>query len=177
LGPANRPGKAEERALAFPTLLPSLQNKHGGHTVHGLASLLNGKIGFAEQSVGLGRGEALVPKMDGQFEMLAEIVGKYLNFLGLDALGTGHAERQADDDLFDIVFTDDPVKAGEVVLLVLPMERVQALRSNAERVGHGDADTPGPDVESEDALGWCQTWFGSHAGIIRFGRRASDFQG
>jgi hypothetical protein len=41
--------------------------------------------------------------MNRQFEVLAEITGKRLNLLGLDAFGTRHPERETDYDLRDLI--------------------------------------------------------------------------
>ena len=87
-----------------------------------------------------GRGEAFVPEMDGELEVLPEVVGKRLNLLGLCAFGTTHPERQPNDDFFDLVVTDDPVEKREVIFLVLAMEGLKPLGRNAERIGYGDTD-------------------------------------
>ena len=53
--------------------------------------------------------------------VLAEVVGKRLNLLGLGTLCPGHAERESDDDLLYFIVTNDPMQPGEVEFLVLAM--------------------------------------------------------
>lgn len=135
------------------TLHPALQDQDGGHPIDGLAPLFDREVGFAKEAVSFGGGEALVPEMDGKFEVFAEILGKRLNLSGLDAFSPGHAERQADDDFFHVVVANDAMKKREIVFLVLAMQRIQALGSDSERIGDGYADAACSDIEAEDASG------------------------
>lgn len=140
------------RGLFGAVLHPSLKDQDCGHTVDSLAPLLDGKIGLPQEAVGLGRGQAFIPKMDWKLEMFAEIVGKSLNLLGLDAFRTAHAKRQANYDFFDAVVADDAMKKGKIVFLVLAVEGVQTLRGDAERVRDGHPDAAGANVEAENAV-------------------------
>src|ERR1700757_5240702 len=90
-------------ALAVLALHPSLQDQDGSHPVDGLTSLLNREIGLPQEPIGLGCGEALVPEMDRQLEVLAEIVGKRLNLLGSDAFGSRHPGGGTKPDFGDAV--------------------------------------------------------------------------
>lgn len=85
---------------------PALKNEDSGYAIHRLATFSDGEIGFTEEAVGFGGGQALVPEVDWEFEVLAEFFGKSLDFLCLNAFGTAHAEGQADYDFLDLVFTD-----------------------------------------------------------------------
>src|SRR5579864_7871305 len=157
------------------TFHPALENQDGGHPVYGFAPFLDREVGFPQQAVCLRRGQAFVPKVYGQFEVLAQVLGEILDLLGLDTLCATHAQREADDDLFHLIIPDDTIQITEIVFLVLPMEGFQALCGNAERVRYGYTDSTRPDIEPEDAMGWvCEV--GSHAGII-VGFRLSARQG
>lgn len=152
-----------------------MENQDGGHPVYGFAPFLDREVGFPEQAVGFGGGQAFVPKVDGELEMLAQVLGEILDLFGLDTLCATHAQREADDDLFHLIIPDDTIQITEIVFLVLPMEGFQALCGNAERVRYGYTDSTRPDIEPEDAMGWvCEV--GSHAGII-VGFRLSARQG
>jgi len=118
----------------FAAFHPALQDQDGSHPVYGLASLFNREVGFAQQAVGFGRGEALIPEMDRQLEVLAEIVSQRLNLLRLDAFSPRHPKGKADDDFFDVVIADEAVKVGEIVLLVLAVKSLKTLRCDPERI-------------------------------------------
>jgi hypothetical protein len=96
--------------LGRASLHPALKDEDSGHTIHRLASLFNGEIGLAEETVGFGGGQALVPEVDWEFEVLAKFFGEGLYFLGLDAFGTTHTEGQADYDLFDLVIANQAMQ-------------------------------------------------------------------
>jgi hypothetical protein len=91
--------------------------------------------------------------MDWKLEMFAEIVGKSLNLLGLDAFRTAHPEREANYDFFDVVVADDAMKKGKIVLLILAVEGVQTLRGDAQRVRDGHPNAASANVEAENAVG------------------------
>lgn len=153
-------------AFCMPGFHPSLEDEDGGHAVDGFAALLDGEVGFAEETIGFGGGEALVPKVNGKVEALAKVVGEGVDFFGLNAFGTTHAERESNDDFFDVIFADDAVEELEIVFLVFAVEGFESLGGDAERIGDGDADAAGADVEAEDAgVG--------HGEIISFGLSAS----
>ena len=85
---------------------PGLKNQSGGHTVYGLAAFLDRQIGFTKQTVGLGRGPALVPEVDGDAEVGVKVVGETAHLLRLRSFGTAKTQRQADDDLSDLVLCE-----------------------------------------------------------------------
>ena len=80
---------------------PALQDQDRGHAVDGLATFFDREIGLAQEAVGFGGGEPLVPEVHRKFEMLAKIVGEGLDLFGLDARGAAHAQGKTDDDFFD----------------------------------------------------------------------------
>ena len=82
---------------------------------------------------------------------MRQILGKSLDLLGLGAFGAAHAQRKADHDFLYAILADHPVKIGEVVFLILPMQRIQTLSRHAQRVGDGNSDTPQAYVKSEYA--------------------------
>ena len=89
--------------------------------------------------------------MDRQLEVLAKIVGKRLNLLGLDPFGAGHTQREPNHDLLYLIVTDYAMEIGEVVFLILPVQCVKALSGNTQGVRDGDPNAARSDVKSEDA--------------------------
>jgi len=82
---------------------PGLKNQDGGHAVNGLSPFFDGKIGLAQEAVGLSGGPALVPEVDSDAEVGVKVVGETAHLLGLGSFGTAQPQRQADDDFPDIV--------------------------------------------------------------------------
>lgn len=121
-------------AFCMPGFHPSLEDEDGGHAVDGFAALLDGEVGFAEETIGFGGGEALVPKVNGKVEALAKVVGEGVDFFGLNAFGTTHAKRESNDDFFDVIFADDAVEELEIVFLVFAVEGFESLGGDAERI-------------------------------------------
>lgn len=80
--------------------------------------------------------------MDRDLEVLAEILGKIVDFLRLSAFDAAHAEGEANDDLLDMVLANEAMKVSEIILLILAMKCFKALGSDAEGIGNGDADAP-----------------------------------
>jgi hypothetical protein len=107
--------------------------------------------GVVEVAVGLGGGEALVPEMDGDGELGAEVFGEGLGLGGLRTLVAGHVERVADDGLGDVVLAEDAGDGLEVRAAAGAMQREERLRGEAEGVGERDADAAVADVEGGDA--------------------------
>lgn len=132
---------------------PSLQDQDGGHAVDGLAPFFDRKVGFAEKAVSFGGRQALVPEMDWQLEVLAEIVRKRLNLLGLDAFGARHPQRKTNDDLSHPIIANDAVQEREIIFLVLAVKGVQTLGGDAERIRNRDPNAARSNVEAEDAVG------------------------
>ena len=130
---------------------PSLEDQDGGHAIHRLASFFNGKIGFAQQAVGFGRGEALVPQVDGEFEMLAQILGKSWIFSAWAPSAPLIPRGRPTTISFTPYCADHSVKVGEVVLLILPVQRIQTLSRHAQRVGNSNSDAAQAYIESEYA--------------------------
>jgi len=130
-----------------------LQDEDGGHAIYRGGAFFDREFGFAEEAVGLDRGEALVPEMDGELELGAEVVGKFFDPDGLSRIGSGEAEGKADDDFGDIVIPDHLCELLEVSTLVAALEGVNALGGDAEQVGDGHADAAVADIESEEAAG------------------------
>ena len=118
---------ARFHGLLSATFHPSLQDQDGGHAVNRLPALFNGKLRLAEQTVGFGRGEPLVPKVDRQFEVPPEFLGKGVDLLCLSAFGPAHPKWKSDHDFFHIELPDHPVKVSEIISFVLPTQCFQAL--------------------------------------------------
>ncbi len=77
-----------------------------------------------------------------QCEFPAQFLGEVLHFSGLCPFGAAHAQGQADYDLSHLVLADDSCQLLKVQPLVLPVERLQSLRRDAQRVGNGQPDSP-----------------------------------
>ena len=154
-----------ERGNTLPALHPALKDQNRGHAVYGLTALFNREIGLAEQAVGFGRSQSFVPKMNWQAEAFAQILRENLHLFGLRTLGTAHAQREANYDFFHRVFLDNTAKVGKIVTLIPALEGFQALGSDAERIGHRDANAARSYVEAENAAG-NRVRVGGHGGII-----------
>src|SRR3954469_25342785 len=122
---------------------PVLQDQHCGHTIDRLAALFDRKIGFAEKPVGLGGGEALIPKMDRQAKFLAQFFGEELHFFGLNAFHPAQPKRIANDDFRNLIIIDYPGKLLKSQPLVLPLKSWQTLRGKTQRIRNSHSDTPG----------------------------------
>jgi hypothetical protein len=114
--------------------------------------------GVVEMAVGLGGGEALVPEVDGEGELGAEVGGEGLGLGGLGALVAGHVEGIADDGLGDLVLAEETGDGLEVRAAAGAVEGEDGLRGEAEGVGEGDADAAVADVETNDAGGGDTGW-------------------
>jgi predicted PurR-regulated permease PerM len=128
-----------------------LEDEHGGHAIHGGGTLGNAEFRLAKQTIGLNRGQALIPKVHRQGKALAEFLGKGRDFFRLPALGAAHPQRVPDDDFADIVVPNGAFEKGEIGSLVLAANGFEALGGYAEGVGHRHADCLGPDIEAENA--------------------------
>src|SRR5580658_2011723 len=129
---------------------PPLQNQHRRHPVNGLPALLDREIGFAQQPVGFGRSEPLVPEMHRQPKPLAQFLGKDLHLVGLNPFGAAHAQRQPDHDLPHVIFLNHPLQVFKVVPLSCALQSFQTLRRDPERIRHGHADSARAHVETKN---------------------------
>jgi hypothetical protein len=95
-----------------------------------------------------------------------------LNLHGLNAFGAAHPQWKADHDFFDLVIADQAVEIGEIVFLVLPVQRLEALGGDAERIRDGYTNSPCADIETKNAVGG--TAIRWHAAIIDGLRRQAS---
>lgn len=130
-----------------------MEDEDGGEAVDDFAAALDAGVCGAEDALGFGGGEALVPEVDGEAEVLAQLLGEGGGFFGLATGVAGHVQRVAEDDLFDFELADDVVEGVEVVAAALAADGFEPLRGDAEGVGDGEADGAGAGVEAEDAAG------------------------
>ncbi len=129
-----------------------LQDEDGGELVDdGAAVAAGGVAGGVEMAVGLGGGEALVPEVDGEAEVGAELLGEGLRLGGLWALVAGHVQGIADDGFGGGVLAQDAGDGFHVGAGVGAVQGEERLRGVAERVGDGDADAAVANIEGEDA--------------------------
>jgi hypothetical protein len=130
-----------------------LQDQDCGHAVDGFGAFFDGEIGFAQKAVGLGRGKALVPQVNGQAESLSEVLREEQHFVGLRAFGATHAQREPDDDFAHRILANHLFEGCEIGSFISALEGVQTLRGDAQGVRDGDADSSGADIQTEDAGG------------------------
>jgi len=91
--------------------------------------------------------------MDGNPELILKQLGKLPHLGRLRAFGATQAKGQADDDFLNLILGQQPSQRFQIAALVLPLERLEALGSDAERVGDRDPDPFGADIQGEDAFG------------------------
>jgi hypothetical protein len=105
-----------------------------------------------EMAVGFGGGEALVPEVDGELELIAEGLGEGLRAGGLGALVAGHVEGVADDCFGDgAVLAQDAGDGFQVVAQFGAMQREERLRGVAERVRERETYAALAYVEAENS--------------------------
>lgn len=115
----------------FTALQERLENKDCGETVNGFAPLLDAHLTLAQNPVGFDTGEALIPHVHGEGELFVKHFGELAGFLGGSAVGTAQAQRQAYDDLADLVVFENFFEQGEVGALILAEQCGQALRGDS----------------------------------------------
>jgi len=81
-------------SLQAPTLHETLQDQHCRKPVHNRTPLLDRKFSLAQQSIGLCRGQALIPKMYRELKTLAQFLREDLHLFRLRAFQSAHAQRQ-----------------------------------------------------------------------------------
>jgi len=91
--------------------------------------------------------------VNGEFELLAKVLGEEMNFLCLDSFLTGHAKGQSDYDFLHVVLANQFVEMMEIVFAILSVQGIESLRSDPERVGNGNSDTAGTNIEAKDTVG------------------------
>ncbi len=121
---------------------PILEDEDGGELIDDGGALFDGHIGFAEDAIGFDGGQALVPEMDGEIEILLEHGYEFPHLFGLAAFGTAHAEGEAYDEFDDAVLLDYGFEGGKVGSLVLAANGDESLGGIAERVGDGQTNGP-----------------------------------
>ena len=129
----------------------TLQNQHGSDLVDDFPVFGKGASGDVEMTVGFGRGEALVPQVDGEGEGFAERLGEGVGSGGLGADVTGHIDGIAEDDGGAAEFAEEAAERFEVLLRVFANQREDGLSGEAERVGDGDADAAAAEIEAQEA--------------------------
>jgi predicted PurR-regulated permease PerM len=128
-----------------------LQDQDSRHPVYGLGPLLDADFGFAEDSVGFGGGEPLVPKVHGKPESAFQLRPERVDLLRLAALFTAHAQGIAKHDLAHLILSEQPLQTGKVAALVPALQRLNPLRRDAQRVGNGQAHPAGAVIDCQNA--------------------------
>jgi hypothetical protein len=89
--------------------------------------------------------------VDRQAKAAPDFFREGLHLLSLYSFPAGHAEGQADYDFGHPVLANDLLQLGEIKALVLPVERFQSLRCNAQRVRKGEADPFRTNVQTQNS--------------------------
>jgi hypothetical protein len=129
----------------------ALQNQHGSDLVDDLTVARKGASGGVQVAVGFGRGEALVPEVNGERKGLAERFGEGVGSGGLGADVAGHIEGIAEDDGRTAEFAKEAAEGFEVLVRIFADQGEDGLGGEAELVGDGDADTPAAEIEAQKA--------------------------
>ena len=146
----------------------TLEDVGGRHLVDDLAAALAAGIGVDQRAGDGGGRQALVPEEYGQRGQLAEVAGEGAGRLDARALGAVHVERQAEHQAGDGV-----LRRGFEQLLRVGRE-LRALNGEKRRgdpparVGQGQADGLGAEVEAEQRAGRRQG--GREGGEVAVGR-------
>src|SRR5512132_1175220 len=118
----------------------ALENEDGGELVNGGGSFLDRNLAVAQDTVGLGGGESLIPQVNGQLELGAELLGKGGHLLRLRAGLTAHAQRETDDDLADVVVVNQAPECSEISFLVAATDGLESLGGDPKGVSDRGAD-------------------------------------
>src|SRR5580704_6298838 len=132
-------------------LHPRLQDQHGRHLIHDLPAPLNRHIGFTQQPVCLGRGQPLIPQMYRNPNSFPQLLGEALHLLRLDPFLAAHPQREPHHDLGHLVLSNQVRQCLEVLSLVFPLQRLQALRRDAQRIRNRDANSLRADIQPENS--------------------------
>ncbi len=146
---------------------PGLQDEDSGDLVDDAFPAYSRVAGVVEMTMGLGGGKALVPQVDGEVELFADLFGEGLGLGGLRALIAGHIEGVSDDSLGDGVLAQDAGYGLHVGTAIGAVKGEEGLRGEAEGIGEGDTDAAVAYVETDDALresGCC--WLGGWGVLI-----------
>jgi hypothetical protein len=129
----------------------ALQNQHRSHLIDDFPVARKRASGGMQVAVGFGRGEALVPEVDGEGEGFAERLGEGVGSGGLGADVAGHIEGIAEDDGRAAVFAEKAAEGFEVLFQVFTDQGEEGLSGEAELVGDGDTDAAGAEIEAQKA--------------------------
>jgi len=129
----------------------TLQYQHGSHLVDDLAMAGKGPAGSVKVAVGFGRGQALVPEMDGQGKGVTQGVCEGLGPGGLGADVARQIKRMAEDNAGAGVFAEEAAQRFQVGLWVFADQGQDRLGGQAELVGDGDTDAATSEIEAQQA--------------------------
>ena len=116
------------------------------------AAALDRHLGFPQQAVGLGGGQAFVPEVDGQAEAAADFFGEGLHLFGLDPFAAVMRRGRPITISATLCSRMTCSSWAKSSALVLPLKGFQSLRRDAQRVGNGEADPPRAYVHAQNSL-------------------------
>jgi hypothetical protein len=131
---------------------PGLQNEDGCNLIDDALATDGCVASVVEMAMGLGGGEPLVPEVDCDSELSANLFCKSLGLSGLRALISRHIKRVANYRLGDGVLAEDAGDGLHVGSAVGAVQGEERLRGEAEGIGESDADAAVAYVEAYDAL-------------------------
>ncbi len=129
----------------------ALQNQHGSDLIDDLAMTGGGAARGMEVAVRFGRGEALVPQVDGEGEGCAKGFCKGVGFRCLGADVAGHVEGIAQDDGGAAEFAEKTAEGFEVLLRIFADQSEDGLSGEAELVRDRDPNAAVSKIEAQQA--------------------------
>src|ERR1700693_317599 len=89
--------------------------------------------------------------MDGQAKMRVQIICEPAHLFRLDSLRAAQAQRQPDHNLPDVVFREHLSQGLQIVTFVPPLDRIQPLRGDPQRVRDGNPNSFRANIQGHDA--------------------------
>lgn len=134
-----------------PSVKKRLQDQDGSHSVNHLPTASNAEFRIAQHTVGFGGRQALIPEVDGELEVPAQLFGKLRHFVGLHTFGAAQPQRESDYNFRHLVRFHYLVQVFQVQPLVLAMESLQTLGGQPERIRDRHPDALGTDIQTQNA--------------------------
>ena len=93
---------------------PALEDEYRCHPVDSRCALVDANLALAEDAVGLRRGQAFGPKVNGQLKTALQLCRKLAHFPGLRSFCAAKAQRQTDYDFPHFVALNQRFEGGKV---------------------------------------------------------------
>jgi hypothetical protein len=151
-----------------------LEDVGGGHLVHDLGAAAARHVGLLDQEAVHGRGrEPLVPEGERKVLELEEVLGEGARGLRARALAAVHVDGQAQHQPADAAPLDEREQGlGVLGEALAPADRLQGRGDREARVGEGEPDGLGPQIEAHQPRLGRQGFGQAQEGKDRHGRGA-----